>query len=363
MGVYTKFGHAVVQRDRLASILVDDALRRLLASARTVGAVRNSGTDVSLGSIRRENLPASIAAELRRRIQHGELEAGDRLPGHRELAAAFAVSVGSVREAISMLISEGLIETRAGLGTFVANGGRACRAGEVRPAALAQGGRGARRGSRGDRGGDRRAGGPASAAGAGGAPGEGRRAARGGGGEPPRISPTPTSEFHLALAEAAGNRYLLRALGDVRALLIEDMELAAEVGIRQFGSLGFSVDSHRQLVDAIASQDVERARDVLCRDGAAQQGGRARALRARRRRRPETSEAACPRELVLVTTVVGSYPQPDWLIDRGRPREAPAPESARPRAVARRAGAPRRGAGRRDACWRSATWSAPAWTS
>src|SRR5687767_4550004 len=85
--------------------------------------VRNSGTDTGLGSIRRENLPASIAAELRRRIQHGELEAGDRLPGHRELAVAFAVSVGSVREAISMLISEGRIETRAGLGTFVANGG------------------------------------------------------------------------------------------------------------------------------------------------------------------------------------------------------------------------------------------------
>ena len=41
------------------------------------------------------------------------------------------------------------------------------------------------------------------------------------------------------------------------------MELAAEVGIRRFGDLGFSVDSHRQLVDAIASQDVERARDVL----------------------------------------------------------------------------------------------------
>src|SRR5262245_52716331 len=77
---------------------------------------------MSVGSIRRENLPAGIAAELRRRIRHGEIEAGGRLPGHRELAAAFSVSVGSVREAISMLISEGLIETRAGLGTFVADG-------------------------------------------------------------------------------------------------------------------------------------------------------------------------------------------------------------------------------------------------
>ena len=226
-------------------------------------AVRNSGTDTGLEAIRRENLPASIAAELRRRIQHGELEAGDRLPGHRELAAAFAVSVGSVREAISMLISEGLIETRAGLGTFVANGGGGSaapvRSGrplsrkeaeelvearaviEVEIAALA-----ARRAlpeqvARLEKAAERLEAAAAS----------------------PRAYADADVEFHLALAEAAGNRYLLRALGDVRALLIEDMELAAEVGIRQFGSLGFSVDSHHQLVDAIASQDVERARDVL----------------------------------------------------------------------------------------------------
>jgi GntR family transcriptional regulator, transcriptional repressor for pyruvate dehydrogenase complex len=225
-------------------------------------AVRNSGTDASLGSIRRENLPASIAAELRRRIQHGELEAGDRLPGHRELAAAFAVSVGSVREAISMLISEGLIETRAGLGTFVANGGGPAAPGrsgrplsrkeaeelveareviEVEIAALA-----ARRAlpeqvARLEIAAERLEAAAAS----------------------PRAYADADVEFHLALAEAAGNRYLLGALGDVRALLIEDMELAAEVGIRQFGSLGFSVDSHHQLVEAIASHDVERARGVV----------------------------------------------------------------------------------------------------
>ena len=49
----------------------------------------------------------------------GELPAGVQLPGHRELASMYSVSVGSVREAISMLISNGLIETRAGRGTYV----------------------------------------------------------------------------------------------------------------------------------------------------------------------------------------------------------------------------------------------------
>ena len=73
--------------------------------------------------MRRENLPATIAGRLRRRIVQGELPPGTQLPGHRELAASFSVSVGSVREAISMLISEGLIETRAGRGTYIVDGG------------------------------------------------------------------------------------------------------------------------------------------------------------------------------------------------------------------------------------------------
>src|SRR5207249_1536368 len=64
--------------------------------------------------------PASIASQLRGQILRGELKPGAQLPGHRELAAIYSVSVGSVREAISMLISNGLIETRAGRGTYVA---------------------------------------------------------------------------------------------------------------------------------------------------------------------------------------------------------------------------------------------------
>ena len=56
---------------------------------------------------------------MRRRILTGELPPGTRLPGHRELAQQYGVSVGSVREAISMLVSGGLIETQAGRGTYV----------------------------------------------------------------------------------------------------------------------------------------------------------------------------------------------------------------------------------------------------
>ena len=65
-----------------------------------------------------------IAGKLRARITDGALQPGDQLPGHRDLAAEFGVSLGSAREAISMLVGDGLIETRAGRGTFVAEPGR-----------------------------------------------------------------------------------------------------------------------------------------------------------------------------------------------------------------------------------------------
>jgi len=75
--------------------------------------------------------------------------------------------------------------------------------------------------------------------------------------------PEADVEFHLALAEAAGNRFLLRAMEDLRALLRRDMELSAGAGILRFGSLQYSVDAHRELVDAIEAGDPDAARRVL----------------------------------------------------------------------------------------------------
>jgi DNA-binding FadR family transcriptional regulator len=74
--------------------------------------------------------------------------------------------------------------------------------------------------------------------------------------------PDADVEFHLALAEAAGNRYLLRAMLDIRSFLKQDMELGAEAAIRRFGDLRVSVESHRRLVDAIEGGDVARAREI-----------------------------------------------------------------------------------------------------
>src|SRR5579872_5334810 len=72
---------------------------------------------------RDSRLAVAISADLRRRIWSGELRPGDRLPANRELAASLGVSLGSVREAISMLIGDGLVETRTTRGTFVCGPG------------------------------------------------------------------------------------------------------------------------------------------------------------------------------------------------------------------------------------------------
>lgn len=211
--------------------------------------------------VRRENLPASIASQLRGQIVCGELRPGERLPGHRELAAMYAVSVGSVREAISMLISTGLVETRAGRGTFVSDGSTARRldAGgpplerrdveeltearkviEVQLAGLA-----AERATPEQVEALRRCVERLAAAAAN-----------------PYDYPDADVEFHLTLAEAAGNRFLLKAMTDIRALLKQDMELGAEAAIRRFGDLGLSVESHRRLAEAVAAGDAETAREA-----------------------------------------------------------------------------------------------------
>jgi GntR family transcriptional regulator, transcriptional repressor for pyruvate dehydrogenase complex len=177
--------------------------------------------------------------------------------------------VGSVREAISMLTSTGLVETRAGRGTFVADGATGAQletsplhitptqpvldrraveelieAREVLELQIAQ--LAARRAT----------------------PEQieelGRRAdAMDAASANPNDYPDADVEFHLALAEAAGNRFLVRAMADIRTLVKQDMELGAEAAIRRFGDLHMSVASHRELVAAIEAHDPERARRIL----------------------------------------------------------------------------------------------------
>lgn len=216
----------------------------------------------SVEPLRRANLPSSIADRLRRQIATGQLKPGEQLPGHRELAEIFSVSVGSVREAISMLTSEGLIATRAGRGTFVAEGTdilpahpttspldrdkveELIDAREILEGAIAE--RAALRATS-DQIEQLRA----------------ISARMADAHADPGLFLQADVELHLLLAESAGNRYLHRAMTGIRAILRRDLELSAELTIRRLGDLQLAVDEHRRLVDAVANRDPDSARIAM----------------------------------------------------------------------------------------------------
>jgi len=68
---------------------------------------------------RRVSLAQQLVLELSRSILAGELPAGTKLPTEQAFTEARKVSRTVVREAMSRLQAEGLVETRRGIGTFV----------------------------------------------------------------------------------------------------------------------------------------------------------------------------------------------------------------------------------------------------
>jgi DNA-binding GntR family transcriptional regulator len=63
---------------------------------------------------------AEIADALRTRIQSGEFAVGDQLPTITELQRTYDVpSLGTIRAAQQLLVDEGMVETRHGVGAFV----------------------------------------------------------------------------------------------------------------------------------------------------------------------------------------------------------------------------------------------------
>ena len=72
-----------------------------------------------LEPVRKTKVYAEVAAQIHRLIADGRLKPGDRLPPERELAEVFGVSRTSVRDAIRVLETRGLVEPRHGEGTVV----------------------------------------------------------------------------------------------------------------------------------------------------------------------------------------------------------------------------------------------------
>jgi GntR family transcriptional regulator len=60
-----------------------------------------------------------IAADLQRKIASGELPPGQKLPSDAKLSSDYGASRNTVREAVKLLLTRGLVERRLNQGTFV----------------------------------------------------------------------------------------------------------------------------------------------------------------------------------------------------------------------------------------------------
>ncbi len=63
-----------------------------------------------------------LAARLRASIMSGEWVPGSSIPAETQLAKSYGVALGTMRQAIAVLVTEGLLERMHGRGTFVSSG-------------------------------------------------------------------------------------------------------------------------------------------------------------------------------------------------------------------------------------------------
>ncbi|WP_421853640.1 FadR/GntR family transcriptional regulator [Oricola sp.] len=68
---------------------------------------------------RSEPLHLRVASRIAREIEGGSFKPGDKLPSEHELARVFDVSRNVIREAIACLRSDGVVDSRQGVGAFV----------------------------------------------------------------------------------------------------------------------------------------------------------------------------------------------------------------------------------------------------
>lgn len=88
---------------------------------------------VTIAEVKSAELPSRLLAEeLRKAISTGALQAGDRLPSERSLAAAHGIARNTAREGIRLLAEQGLVTAEHGRGVFVRTTPRVLRLGAYR---------------------------------------------------------------------------------------------------------------------------------------------------------------------------------------------------------------------------------------
>lgn len=75
-------------------------------------------------TVSKQRLVDRVVADIQDLIVQGKLPVGARLPPERELAQLFGVSRTVIREAVRILVTKGLLESKHGIGTMVRQGTR-----------------------------------------------------------------------------------------------------------------------------------------------------------------------------------------------------------------------------------------------
>ena len=79
-----------------------------------------TGKPTGFRAVRKTRVSEQIITQVQDLLTSGRLQPGDRLPAERELAETLQAGRSTVREALRALESLGLLEVRAGKGTFLA---------------------------------------------------------------------------------------------------------------------------------------------------------------------------------------------------------------------------------------------------
>jgi len=95
---------------------------RTIIRASTGFVLRRAGDSAVYKLVRTSRLYEQIVHQIEESIVKGVLKAGDQLPAERELAQRFGVSRTAVREAVKALREKGLVEAYSGRGTFITDG-------------------------------------------------------------------------------------------------------------------------------------------------------------------------------------------------------------------------------------------------
>lgn len=211
---------------------------------------------------RKERLADTVYGQILGEITSGRFASGDKLPSEAELSFSFAVSRPVVREALLRLTTDGLIQSRRGVGTFVSTqpSTRLTELAntseissflrsfeprivlEVEAARLA-----AQRRTRADleRGRDAI---------------EALRDAIANG----KLGQEQDIEFHDSVARAAGNDYFCDLLNDLRQPVTESMNIGLELAReRSAGRRLRIIEEHTRILDAIAAEDADAAASYM----------------------------------------------------------------------------------------------------